>query len=92
MKKIIPEGVWLQHYTDFGLVKSVSPVSIKVKPDAQPPWKAQYHMKPEAVERINMTTGGLIKAGLLIETQCRRNTPLLPVLKLMVKYGDWCMT
>uniref|UniRef100_A0A4W5Q3E0 ribonuclease H n=1 Tax=Hucho hucho TaxID=62062 RepID=A0A4W5Q3E0_9TELE len=82
MEKIIPSEVWSsQHDTDVGLVKSASPVYIKVKPDAKPPWKAQYHMKPEAEEGISATIEGLIRAGVLIEIQSCCNTPLLPVLK-----------
>lgn len=80
MEKNLPEGVWSQHDTDVGLVKSANPVCIKVKPDAKPPWKAQYYMKPEAEEDISMTIEGLIKAGVLTETQSCCNTPLLPVL------------
>ena len=81
MEESVPNEVCSQHDTDVGLVKSASPVCIKVKPDANPPWKAQYYMKPEVEEGISMTIEGLIEAGLLIETQCGGNTPLLPVLK-----------
>lgn len=80
-KKNIPSEVWSQHDTDVGLVKSASPINIKVKPDAKLPWKAQYPMKPEAEEGINSTIEGLIKTGVLIEMPSVCNTPLLPVLK-----------
>lgn len=63
------------------MVKSASPVNIKVKPDAKPPWKAQYHMKPEAEEGISSTIKGLLRAGELIEMPSLCNTPLQPVLK-----------
>ena len=82
IEKIIPSEVWSQHDTDVGLVKSSSPVNIKVKLDAKPPWKAQYHMKPEAEEGIRSTIEGLLRAGLLIEMPSLCNTPLLPVLKV----------
>lgn len=37
-------------------------------------------MKPEAEEGISVTIEGLIKAGVLTETQSCCKTPLLPVL------------
>ncbi|XP_034146454.1 uncharacterized protein LOC117593909 [Esox lucius] len=49
MERVVLEHLWSRHDTDVGLVKSASPVFIKVKPGAKPVWKKQYYMKPEAV-------------------------------------------
>ncbi|XP_034150968.1 uncharacterized protein LOC114829948 [Esox lucius] len=81
MERIVPEQLWSQHDTDVGLVKSASPVFIKIKPGAKPVWKRQYHMKPEAVAGIEPTIEGLAEADVLEETVSDCNTPLFPVLK-----------
>ncbi|XP_034146322.1 uncharacterized protein LOC117593883 [Esox lucius] len=81
MERIVPEQLWSQHDTDVGLVKSASPVFIKVKPGAKPVWKRQYHMKPDAVAGIEPTIEGLAEADVLEETVSDCNTPLFPVLK-----------
>lgn len=43
--------------------------------------RPQYPLKQEAEEGITKTIEGLMKAGVLIETDRVYNTPIFPVLK-----------
>ncbi|XP_059202559.1 uncharacterized protein LOC131982018 [Centropristis striata] len=47
----------------------------------KPPNRAQYPLKPEAEQGISKTIEGLMKAGVLIETNSACNTPIFPVQK-----------
>ncbi len=64
----IPEGLWSQHQTDVGLVKSVQPVQIKLRPSVQLPYKRQYPLSSQAIQGIKPTIDGLLQAGVLIKT------------------------
>lgn len=54
---------------DVGLVKSARPVRVKLDPGEALPNRQQYPLKPGADEGISKTIYGVIKAGVLMETQ-----------------------
>ena len=47
----LPAELWSQHNTDVGRVKSADPVKVKLKPACRGPYRPQYPLKREAVER-----------------------------------------
>ena len=81
MEKAVPSYLWAKHATDVGLIKSANPVHVPLKQGRRLPWKAQYPLKPEAVEGIKPTIAGLVEAGVLVETQSCCNTPIMPIQK-----------
>ena len=82
MLQQVPEGLWSQHSTDIGLVKSAQPVKVELRPGARPPWRNQYPLKEEAVCGISSQIEGLLRVKVIEITQNpQSNTPLLPILK-----------
>ncbi len=56
-------------------------MTVRLKPDARLPRKSQYPLRIDAETGIRTTIEGLLKAGVLIETSCYCNTPIMPVIK-----------
>lgn len=77
----IPDGLWSQHKTDVGLVRSAQPIHIKVKKNVMLPYKRQYLLKPHQVAGIEPTIKGLVAAGVLKLTKSPCNTPIFPIKK-----------
>ncbi len=71
----------VSHDTDVGQVKSANPIRIALRSGANMPRKLQYPLKPEAEKRIKNKIEGLMKAGVLVESNSYCNTPILPVAK-----------
>jgi len=74
--------VWSQNVADVGLVKSVNPVKVELRPNVKLPNRPQYPLKPKAEEGVSRTTEGFIGKGVLIETDsvcnfqyCRQTSP-----------------
>lgn len=63
----MPDHLWPKRDFDIGPVKSAKPVGVDLAPGEALTYCRQYPLKPEADERINKT--GLIKVGVLVETQ-----------------------
>lgn len=77
----VPVSLWSQHDTDVGLVRSVTPVQVKLMRAVRLPRKPQYPLKPDAEQGIDNTITGLRQTGVLIPTTSPCNTPILPVMK-----------
>lgn len=61
----------------MGLVKSVNPMKVELKPNAKLPKQTQYQLKPEAEEGKSKTISGLME----VKTQSPCTTPIYPLLE-----------
>ncbi|XP_044531394.1 SAM and SH3 domain-containing protein 1 [Gracilinanus agilis] len=76
----IPEAVWAKHSTDVGILKSATPVKIKVK-EGTPPKIPQRWLSKEATEGIKPIIQNLLEQGILVYTISEYNTPIMPIKK-----------
>lgn len=75
----LPSSMWVSHQADVGLLK-VKPIEFQVD-TAVPVNLPQYPIKPGALQGIQDTIEGLLKARVIYHTTSPWNTPILPVLK-----------
>ncbi|KAL2076356.1 hypothetical protein ACEWY4_028057 [Coilia grayii] len=78
----VPDCVWPTDDSDVGLVKSASPVELRVKPGAILPFHRQYPVSPEAAVGLRGIINNLLKAK-VIEPVNRplANSPIFAIQK-----------
>ena len=77
----LPDTLWSAGPTDVGLL-NIPPISIPLKHNIVPIYRAPYPLKPDQVMGIRNTIKGFVNTGVLTPTISLWNTPINPVPKL----------